>query len=86
MADVTMWEDKKVRAEFEARAKARFGELQADLAGQMGVGAIEPKSGDYFVAPTLGKVDAAAYEKYPDEWVYFVRLDNPDAAITLPTW
>ncbi|NLF10982.1 MAG: hypothetical protein GX597_04260, partial [Anaerolineaceae bacterium] len=46
MADVTMWEDKKVKAEFEARAKARFGELQAELASQTGVVTIEPKSGD----------------------------------------
>jgi hypothetical protein len=86
MADVAMWEDKKVKAEFEARAKARFGEIQPELAGQAGVVAIEPKSGDYFVAPTLGKADAAAYAKYPDEWVYFVRLDDPGAAIALPTW
>jgi hypothetical protein len=81
-----MWEDKKVRADFEARAKARLAEAQAELANQAGVVAIEPQSGDYFVGPTLGKANAAAYEKYPDAWVYFVRLDNPGAAITLPTW
>ena len=86
MADVAMWEDKKVRAEFEAKAKARWGEIQAELADQAGVVAIEPQSGDYFVGPTLGKADAAAYEKDPDGWVYFVRLDNPGAAIALPTW
>lgn len=86
MADVTMWQDKKVRAEFEAKARARLDELQAELGEQDAVLAIEPQSGDYFVGPTLGKADAAAYEKYPDEWVYFVRLDNTDAAITLPTW
>lgn len=86
MADVAMWEDKKVKAEFEAKAKARFEEIQAELEGQAGVVAIEPKSGDYFVGPTLGKADAAAYAKYPDEWIYFVRLDNPGAAIALPTW
>jgi hypothetical protein len=34
----------------------------------------------------LGKADAAAYEQYPDVWVYFVRLDKPEAAIALPTW
>jgi hypothetical protein len=86
MADVTMWQDKKVKAEFEARAKARLGEIQAELANQTGVVAIEPQSGNYFVGPTLGKANAAAYEKYPDEWIYFVRLDDPGAAITLPTW
>jgi hypothetical protein len=81
-----MWEDKKVKAQFEAKAKARWAELQGELASQAGVVAIEPQSGDYFVAPTLGKASAAAYEKYPDQWVYFVRLDNPEAAIALPTW
>ena len=86
MADVTMWQDKKVRAEFEARAKGRLGELQAELAGKTGVVAIEPESGDYFIGATLGKADAAAYTKYPDVWVYFARLDDAQAAIALPTW
>ena len=86
MADVVMWTDKKVKAEFEAKAKTLFEELKAKLEGQAGVVAIEPESGDYFVGATLGKADAAAYAKYPDEWVYFVRLDNPEAAIALPTW
>ena len=86
MADVTMWTDKKVRAEFEAKAKARLAALQAKLEGQAGVVAIEPESGDYFVGATLGRADAAAYARYPDQWVYFVRLDNPEAAIALPTW
>ena len=86
MADVAMWQDKKVRAEFEARAKARFQELQGDIAGQEGVVAIEPDSGEYFLGSTLGKADAAAYAKYPDAWVYFVRLDNHEAAVMLPTW
>jgi hypothetical protein len=86
MADVVMWTDKKVRAEFEAKAKALFEELKAKLESQAGVVAIEPESGDYFVGATLGKADAAAYAKYPDEWVYFVRLDDPEAAIALPTW
>ena len=86
MADVAMWEDKKVKAEFQARAQARLQELQPELEGKTGVVAIEPQSGDYFVGATLGKADAAAYASYPDQWVYFVRLDNPGAAIALPTW
>ena len=48
--------------------------------------AIEPESGEYFVGATLGKADAAAFARYPDKWVYFVRLDDPEAAIALPTW
>jgi glutathione S-transferase len=86
MADVTMWNDKKVKAAFEARARARLDELKAELAGKDGVVAIEPESGEYFVGATLGKADAAAYARYPDVWVYFARLDDPEAAIALPTW
>ncbi len=86
MADVTMWQDKTVRAEFEARARARLEELRAELAEETGVIAIEPESGEYFLGATLGRADAAAYAKYPDKWVYFARLDNPEAAIALPTW
>ena len=86
MADITMWTDKKVKAAFEALARARLEELQAELAGEDGVVAIEPESGEYFVGATLGKADAAAYARYPDKWVYFVRLDEPEAAIALPTW
>lgn len=86
MADVTMWQDKKIRAAFEAKARARLEELKAELEGQTGVVAIEPESGEYFAGATLGKADAAAYIKYPDVWVYFARLDDPESAIALPTW
>ena len=86
MADTTIWNDNEARAAFEAKARARLEELNAKLEGQAGVVAIEPESGDYFVGETLGKADAAAHARYPDEWVYFVRLDDPQAAITLPTW
>ncbi len=86
MADVAMWQDKTVRADFEARARARLAGLQTALAGQEGVVAIEPESGDYFIGATLGKANAAAYARYPDRWLYFVRLDDPAAAIALPTW
>jgi glutathione S-transferase len=86
MADVAMWTDKKAKAAFATKAKARLEELQAELEGHTGVVAIEPESGEYFVGATLGKADAAAYEKHPDVWVYFARLDDPEAAIALPTW
>lgn len=86
MADVKLWQDKKLRAEFEQKARARFEEVQGELPGKVVVVAIEPNSGDYFAGATFGKANNAAYEKYPDEWVYFVRLDNPGAAIALPTW
>jgi hypothetical protein len=86
MADVAMWQDKTVRAEFEARARARLEELKAELQGKAGVVAVEPESGDYFVGATLGKANDAAFARYPDKWFYFARLDNPQAAIALPTW
>ena len=86
MADVTLWQDNKARNAFETKAKAALKDLLSKLEGQTGVVAIEPESGDYFVGATLGKADAAAYAKYPDQWVYFARLDNPEAAIALATW
>ena len=86
MADVTMWTDKQAKAAFEAKARARLEELEAELAGKDGVVAIEPESGEYFLGATLGKADAAAYARHPDEWLYFARLDDLDAAIALPTW
>ena len=86
MANIAMWQDMHTRAALEAKARTRVEELLPELEGQAGVVAIEPGSGDYYVGATLGKADAAAYDKYPDQWVYFARLDNPDAAIALPTW
>jgi hypothetical protein len=86
MADVAMWTDKSVRAAFEVKARARLEELKPELDGQVGVVAIEPESGDFFVGATLGRADAAAYARYPDIWVYFARLDDPEAALALPTW
>jgi hypothetical protein len=81
-----MWQDKQVRAEFVAKAQARLEELKDTLEDKTGIVAIEAHSGDYYLGATLGKADAAAYAEHPDEWVYFVRLDNWQAAIALPTW
>jgi len=86
MADISIWQDKKARAAFVAKGKEVFEGVKDKLEGQEGVVAIEPESGDYFVGQTLGKADQSAFEKYPDQWVYFVRLDNPEAAIPLPAW
>jgi hypothetical protein len=81
-----MWTEKGAKAAFENRARERLDDLKAELEGQTGVVAIEPESGEYFVGPTLGKANAAAYAKYPDVWVYFARLDDLGSAIALPTW
>ena len=88
MADLSIWQDKKAREAFIAKGKEVFEKIKGELEGQEGlvIVAVEPESGDYFIGKTLGQADRAAFEKYPDQWVYFVRLDNPDAAIPLPTW
>jgi hypothetical protein len=86
MADVSIWKDKKAREAFIARGKEVFEKIKGELTEDAVIVAIEPESGDYFVGKTLGRADRAAFEKYPDQWVYYVRVDNPDAAIPLPTW
>lgn len=86
MADVSIWQDRKARAAFEAQGKACLEGLRAELEGLSGVVAVEPESGDYFVGATLGKANAAAFAKYPDVWMYFARLGDPEAAMALPTW
>ena len=86
MADVAMWQDAATREAFIAKGKEVFERIREELAGESGVVAIEPESGDYFVGATLGKANAAASQKYPDRWLYFVRLDNPEAAIPLVAW
>ena len=88
MADISIWQDKKAREAFIAQGKEVFERVRDEIAGGEGVVvvAIEPQSGDYFVGRTMGLADRAAFEKYPDQWVYFVRVDSPEAAIPLPTW
>jgi hypothetical protein len=86
MVDTTIYEDKKARQAFIAKGQEVFEELKSKLEGQEGVVAIEPESGDYFVGKTLGAANDAAFAKYPDGWMYFVRLDDPEAAMPLATW
>ena len=86
MADVSIWKDKKAREAFIARGKETFEKIKGELGEDAVIVAIEPESGDYFVGKTLGQADRAAFEKYPDQWVYYVRVDNPGAAVPLPTW
>jgi hypothetical protein len=86
MADTTLYKDKKARQAFIAKSKEVFEEIKNKLEGQEGVVAIEPESGDYFVGQTLGAANDAAFAKHPDGWVYFVRPDDPEAAMPLATW
>ena len=88
MADISIWKDKQARGAFIAKGKEVFEGIKAEVGGADGAAivAIEPESGDYFLGKTLGQADRAAFREYPDQWLYFVRLDNPGAAIPLPTW
>ena len=86
MADTALYKDKKARQAFIAKGEEVFDRSKGKLEGQEGVVAIEPESGEYFVGKTLGAANDAAFAKYPDVWVYFVRLDDPEAAIPLKTW
>ena len=88
MPDVAIWKDKKAREAFIARGKETFDAIRHELAGRedVVVVAVEPDSGDYFVGKTLGQANNAASAKYLDKWVYFVRCDDPESAIPLPTW
>jgi len=88
MADISIWQDKEARAAFVAKGQEVFESIKGELDGleDAVVVAIEPESADYFVGSTLGRADRAAYSQYPDQWVYFVRVEDPEAAIPLPTW
>ena len=81
-----MYRDKATREAFAAKAKEVYEKMKAELEGKEGLVAIEPESGDYFVGQTLGQANEAAFAKHPDVWVYFMRIDDPEAAMPLKTW
>jgi len=81
-----MYRDKATREAFAAKAREIYEKIKGELEGQEGLVAIEPESGDYFVGKTLGQANDAAFARYPDRWLYFVRIDNPEAAMPLKTW
>jgi hypothetical protein len=81
-----MYRDKATREAFITKAKEAYEKIKGELEGKEGLAAIEPESGDYFVGQTLGQANDAAFAKYPDRWVYFMRIDHPEAAMPLKTW
>ena len=81
-----MYRDKATREAFAAKAKGVYERIKGELEGKEGLVAIEPESGEYFVGKTLGQANDAAFAKHPDVWVYFMRIDNPEAAMPLKTW
>ena len=87
MEDVlAMYQDKATRAAFVVRCKEIYEGVKGELGLSQGVVAIEPESGDYFAAETLGQANDAAFEKHPDAWVYFTRIEDPEAGLPLKTW
>jgi hypothetical protein len=85
---LTMYQDKKTRDAFTARAMGVYDTHKSTLEGShVGeIAAIEPESGDHVVAKTLGKADRAMFERHPDAWVLFVRIGEPEKQIMLKTW
>ena len=101
MADLNMWQDQATRQQFMDRGQERFAQIKEEILANAplkssgdadpveassGIVAIELESGDYFVGATLGQANDAARHRYLDHWLYFVRLDNPQAAIPLAVW
>lgn len=80
--------DNDERAEFISRGQAVYEKLKSDLepAHEGEIVAIHPESGDHFLGKTLNEADEKAFARYPDEWLYFVRLGSPEAALPLKTW
>lgn len=76
------------RAEFMARGQEAYETLKSGLeSGHEGeIVAIHLESGEHFVGRTLNEADEKAFTKYPDQWLYFVRVGSPDAALPLKTW
>jgi len=85
---MAMYLDEATRRAFIGKAKAAYQQLQSTLepAHNGEIVAIEPESGEHFLGKTLGQANNAAYAKFPDGWVYFVRIGEPEAAMPLKTW
>jgi hypothetical protein len=86
MPDPTYWNDPAAREALLTAGREALARARATLDAHDGVVAIEPQSGTSFVGKTLGKVNRLAYDVFPDQWLYFCRLDDPAAEILLPTW
>jgi hypothetical protein len=86
MPSLDYWQDGDARAALLAQGRKRYQEIVGTLDAGAQVVAIEVASGEHFGAATLGKANDLAFERYPDRWLYFCRVDDPHAEILLPTW
>ncbi|MFL7810430.1 MAG: hypothetical protein ACK2VD_08935 [Anaerolineae bacterium] len=86
MPEQAYWEDLTAKEELQSRGRVAYARIRATLEHQGGVLAVEPQSGTHFWGRTLGEANRLAYEAFPDQWLYFCRLDDPTAEIVLPTW
>jgi len=80
--------EKAQRQEFITKAKEAYAKLKDDLepAHEGEIVAIHPENGDHFLGKTLNDTDEKAFAQYPDEWLYFMRIGSPEAALPLKTW
>jgi hypothetical protein len=80
--------DEAERAEFVAKGQEFYQKLKNELepAHEGEIVVIHPENGDHFLGKTLNEADEKAFAKYPDEWLYFVRIGSPEAAMPLKTW
>ena len=86
MPSLEYWQEGDARAALVARGRERYQEIVDTLKASVQVVAIEVESGEHFCAETLGKANDLAYQRYPDRWLYFCRVDDLSAEIVLPTW
>ena len=80
--------DKAQREEFTTKGKEVYESLKGELepAHEGEIVAIHPDSGDHFLGKTLNEADEHAFAKYPDEWLYFLRIGSQEADLPLKTW
>lgn len=86
MPEVMYWNDEVARAALMQKGRAVFERIRGALSEEDIVVTIEPSSGAYYVAATLGRANDMAYEHYPDQWMYSVRTDDLSAELVFQTW
>jgi len=80
--------DKAKRKEFIAKGQELYEKLKGELgtAHEGEIVAIHTENGEVFLGKTLNAADEKAFAKYPDQWLYFVRIGSSEAALPLKTW